>query len=192
MIWLALRFASLVLFALPVAASGQDLFGKPTSVIIDFGQTVVDALRARSAIVPSDSVGQLVIDLGTLSGMELTLATTIEHLDQFPADNETKVYVLNQMLEKIKKQYRVIQADFEKLDKGWITKYASLGIDIGNFTHDGLVYYCIACVGGSIPLRPGQESLLASQVQSDVASIQKLAAALQAAAQVEIKADSKN
>ena len=128
------------------------------------------------------------IDLSTLSGLELSLATMIEQLDQTAGDSSTKVFVLNQLLYKVKDQYQVIQTDFAALDKQWIVNNASLGIDIGNFAHDGALFYCIVSCrgqiysgGAAIQLSAGREFVLAEQLRRDITSIQRLAADLQAA-----------
>jgi hypothetical protein len=159
-----------------------------TKTITDFGVALKTALGKHSDRPSSDSVGQLVIDLSILSGLELSLATLIEQLDRSPSDNRANVFVLNQVLDKVKDQYRVIQNDFAAIDKQWIVNNASLGIDIGNFAHDGALYYCfVSCRGEYYSHGPGiqvsadQAFVVGAQLQKDVASIQKLAADLQAA-----------
>jgi hypothetical protein len=69
-------------------------------------KTITDFLGKHSDRLPSDSGGQLVIDLSTLSGLELSLAITIEQLGQSPGPSYMKVFVLNQLLDKVKDNTR--------------------------------------------------------------------------------------
>lgn len=112
----------------------------------------------------------------------------IEQLDQSPGESATKVFAQNQQFFKIKDQYQKIQTDFAAIDRQWIASNASLGIDIGNFAHDGALYYCIVSCrgqiylgGAAISLSAGREFVLAEQLRKDITTIQRLAADLQAA-----------
>ncbi|MCS3929591.1 hypothetical protein M2175_004622 [Bradyrhizobium elkanii] len=162
---------------------------KITQQIIDVGGAIFKAYKDQSAQTRANSVGQLVADLGTLSGMESALADVINQIAHDPAmahGGGRMADELNVRLDTIKAQYRIIQDDFGAIDKQWLAKNALLGTDIGNFAHDGIVYYCIVSCptpvytgGPRIILQADEATSLANQMRKDVALIRKLANDLQ-------------
>src|SRR5262249_53999042 len=135
----------------------------------------------------ADSIGVLVIDLSRLGGMERALADLIDFLTTSGsarlAGSQEKVDALNSQLEAIKSQFARIEKDIASIDPSWAMKHQIMSLDLGNFAHDGAMYYCIqSCPNSSY--RSGAQSVqlsdpqdakkLSDTLRSDEESIRKL------------------
>lgn len=153
--------------------------------IREFVTYIVDVHNKNKQIQQADSVGKLVSDLSCLSGMEAALAYQIDAIVANPdgaRGGGPVMDALNYSLDQIKVQFSVIQQDIDDIDKQWAAKHASFNVDIGNFAHDGALYYCIvSCrrpyyTGGPaiILTEPKEAKQLSQALRRDVMEIKKI------------------
>ena len=150
---------------------------------------VVDQLAQRNANAQANSVGQLVKDLATLSGLETSFADRLDLItstsQQVP--DQPAIDSLNELLVQIHQQFFIVDNDLRVIDPKWAQSNALLQGDLGNFAHDGALFYCIqSCSGrfysGGPAIRItgiGAVSPLSMALRADVIKIRALLSALQ-------------
>ena len=143
MTWKLARWA-IALIAINIgahAARGQAAL--PIDTLTEHVGTGVSGVIAKIQKQPSqqqsESVGQLVIALGTLSGLENALSDLIDAVAADPAKgfhggtNGMVMDALNTKLNEIKHQFETINYHIDNVDPNWAINNAVLQIDIGKF-----------------------------------------------------------
>jgi hypothetical protein len=158
---------------------------------------LIDLIKDHKKQIRADSVGSLVIDLANLAGLESALADRIDALAHNPADahnypgsgGSTVMDSLNDQLTTVREAFTRVNMDLSYLDPQWAQANASIQINVGSFTHDGALFYCIKDCGtnfytGQPAVRltdPQETSQLTAVLRADVVKIRQIAQAIQTA-----------
>jgi hypothetical protein len=198
LIAIALTFASCeqVSAQSPVSAIGTFLGEHIIDVVSNHVGDIVIWIKNRNDV----SVGKLIIDLAALSGMENSLADSIDLIGNNSNPNlrynsSAVTADLNQRLATIYEALEAVKSDLQNIDQGWAGKgnNVMVNIDLGKFAQDSNIYYCkLSCSGagggagysgGGIQItdRVGAQEI-SGALHKDVMTIRKLALELHNAA----------